>query len=830
MCDRITKIGCLIGMKIKILAAGIAVLAIAAFGQDDDIIELDDGIDIEVVEDDGAIDKMPSVAGFVDAPYPEELTGEGIAGSVLLELIVSETGVVDSAYIVRPLHPLLDSLALNAVRQFKFSPAEAGGEAVAVMLQYEYEFIPPKPKIASVNEDSAGIDTANAGSTDINTAAIHPGTDDDGAINMDDSFEMTVYGREEVKEVARHRITISEVRRLPGMGNDAARAVQAMPGVARPRFGGNDVAVRGAPGWASRYFIDGLSVPLLYHVAGSNSIYPSDALEGVDFYPGGFSARYGGAVGGVIEMRPRQPKTGRIQGYADLSMLDGSAFIEGPISERVSFMVSGRRGFTGDLLDLYFKYFAPDNMPVTMAPYYWDYLARTDVVLSGSHRLTFSLIGSRDSVGVFIPDVALGTDEVGAAINEMNMMVTFHSLITGLDSRLSERWSNTLRLSGTWAAQRMALFGYATSVSDNYMAHLRSQLTYKHSGALAVNLGADIEMMSTAMRMTITTGQNMIVRDTINGSFGIAGGYAIAEWKPVENLLLMPSVRIDHYPELIAENANIPAFRLSGRYELTDGHTLKGAAGTYSKTPEPMGMVTHELWGEPDLPSTKARQYVAGYEWQISELLNLDAQTYYNRMHHVPRSYDGSIDHDPLLEIQRRWFSDGRDRTYGLELMLRHSRGEKFFGWVSYTLSRSETWSKLDDKWILSSRDEPHHLQLLGSWKLKDDWDLGVRTRFVSGKPTSPIVGTVENENGKNIRPVYGERNSTRFDPFFQLDMRLDKTIEEEKFKLTFYIDLQNLLWPLYRSPEFTLWNYNYTESQKIGMIPMLSTGVRVEF
>jgi hypothetical protein len=181
-------------------------------------------------------------------------------------------------------------------------------------------------------------------------------------------------------------------------------------------------------------------------------------------------------------------------------------------------------------------------------------------------------------------------------------------------------------------------------------------------------------------------------------------------------------------------------------------------------------------------------------------------------MWNVARSYDARIDYDASREIQRGYFSDGIGRMYGMELMLRHSRSDKFFGWISYTLSRSETWSKLEDKYILSSRDEPHHLQLLGSWKLPKAWELGVRTRFVSGKPTSPIVGTDENENYKSIRAVYADRNSARHDPFFQLDIRVDKAIEKEKYKITYYVDLQNILWPLYKSPEFTYWNYNYTE------------------
>jgi hypothetical protein len=228
------------------------------------------------------------------------------------------------------------------------------------------------------------------------------------------------------------------------------------------------------------------------------------------------------------------------------------------------------------------------------------------------------------------------------------------------------------------------------------------------------------------------------------------------------------------------------------------------------------------------MPTTKAAHYVAGFEWQITDLIGLDAQAYFNRIWDVARSYSAR-DYDSTLQTQRRFFSDGLDRMYGLELMLRHSRSEKFFGWVSYTLSRSETWRNRDGKYITSSRDEPHNLQLLGSWRLKNNWEVGGRMRFVSGKPTSPIIATSENENGKRISPVYGERDS-RQDPFFQLDMRVDKKKIYDKFILTYYVDFQNLLWPLYKSPELTYYNYNYTEKQKISMIPLAAAGVRAEF
>ncbi len=102
--------------------------------------------------------------------------------------------------------------------------------------------------------------------------------------------------------------------------------------------------------------------------------------------------------------------------------------------------------------------------------------------------------------------------------------------------------------------------------------------------------------------------------------------------------------------------------------------------------------------------------------------------------------------------------------------------------------------------------------------------------RFGRGKPASRIVATTENENTKRTSPVYCVGNTERQDPFLQLDMRVDKKHIYKKFILTYYVDFQNLLWPIYKSPELTYYNYNYTEKQKISMIPLAAAGVRAEF
>ncbi|MDR0330987.1 MAG: energy transducer TonB, partial [Chitinispirillales bacterium] len=303
-------------LTIPILAAAQPAPSTGTSADDEEAIELTD--EIEFLDPEGALEKMPEITEFIEAKYPEELIKSGVEGTVLLELLISETGSVDSVSIARPLHPTLDTSAIDAVRKFKFSPALAnGGEPVAVMLQYEYRFslrevvaVPdsyvnlsgralergtrrPIPDALVVLQftdtlsdtslsmpfslyleqigkidgqsledgrlvattDSAGafrfysLPSCKEARISIQTPDYEQFVAYERVSRLEEvkmtcfvtrlsysDYELVVYGKAEETEVSRHSITLAEVKRIPGLGGDAVRVVQAMPGVARPMF------------------------------------------------------------------------------------------------------------------------------------------------------------------------------------------------------------------------------------------------------------------------------------------------------------------------------------------------------------------------------------------------------------------------------------------------------------------------------------------------------------------------------------------------------------------------------------------------------------------
>jgi protein TonB len=76
----------------------------------------------------------------VKAEYTDEGRRRGITGEVLLEIIVQSDGSVGQVSILRGLGAGLDQRAVNAVRQWRFSPARRRGAAVDVIVQVAVDF------------------------------------------------------------------------------------------------------------------------------------------------------------------------------------------------------------------------------------------------------------------------------------------------------------------------------------------------------------------------------------------------------------------------------------------------------------------------------------------------------------------------------------------------------------------------------------------------------------------------------------------------------------------------------------------------------------------
>lgn len=176
--------------------------------------------------------------------------------------------------------------------------------------------------------------------------------------------------------------------------SDLLRALQRTAGVQSATDGGASLLVRGGDAGQNLHLLDG--VPLYYvdHFGGITSVFNTDALKSVDFYKGGFPARYGGRVSSVVDVAARDGNMERWGGSASLGLLKGSAVIEGPlIKERASVMIAARRTW----VDLLVRAFT-DDVRVNFS----DVNAKANYILNKNHRFYLSGYTGRDKLGVSV--------------------------------------------------------------------------------------------------------------------------------------------------------------------------------------------------------------------------------------------------------------------------------------------------------------------------------------------------------------------------------------------------------------------------------------------
>lgn len=82
----------------------------------------------------------PAVIREVKPDYTEEARRRGLVGDVVLEIVVRADGNVGQIRILQGLGAGLDQRAVDAVRQWRFSPARRHGTPVDVMVEVAVEF------------------------------------------------------------------------------------------------------------------------------------------------------------------------------------------------------------------------------------------------------------------------------------------------------------------------------------------------------------------------------------------------------------------------------------------------------------------------------------------------------------------------------------------------------------------------------------------------------------------------------------------------------------------------------------------------------------------
>src|SRR5207253_212352 len=81
------------------------------------------------------------------APYPPERLARGETADVACSVDIDERGAVTQVVVEQSVAPDFDAAAVEAIRRFRFSPAEIDGQPAAVRIRYVYHFVVEQERV-----------------------------------------------------------------------------------------------------------------------------------------------------------------------------------------------------------------------------------------------------------------------------------------------------------------------------------------------------------------------------------------------------------------------------------------------------------------------------------------------------------------------------------------------------------------------------------------------------------------------------------------------------------------------------------------------------------
>ena len=764
----------------------------------------------------------PQLVKNVEPQYPEAKRASGEAATVSLILTIDEHGQVSNAEVSESGGAEFDAAAIEAAKQLVFAAATRDGQPIAAKIPFRFAFALAPPPSASAPTGQALAEPVTPPSATPATLPVKSANE-----NPDDALEVDVSGEQPPREPTRRVLERAEITKIPGTNGDALRAITNLPGVARPPGLAGMIIVRGSAPQDTSVYLDGTQIPIAYHFGGISSVVPSEMLERIDFYPGNFGPQYGRSMGGAIDVAMRSPRKDRLGGMMQVDLLDARIVAEGPLAKHTRFMIGGRRSWVDTWLGPMMK---GAGLGVAVAPVYYDYQGMLEHDLSSQTTFRLLAFGSSDRLVLTLPAPDANNPAFGGTASAS---VKFWRIQARSDTRFSShvRWLNTVSYGADSDHESVGNLGIATDLHPlEARSDFRAQIVPEITAVAGVDLmygRSDVLWRFPPVDVGSSAPQTQIYGRPVTELKGSAalfrpGAYALLELAPTRDLKLFPGVRVDYTRDTQSWTVDP---RLGARYDVHPDYprtTLKGGIGVYHQPPQPYQSIAP--FGSAGVHSNRALHYSLGVEQELSQQLELSLEGFYKHLDNLvmPVAAANSTPNGYAYE------NIGTGRSYGTELLLRYKPDAHFFGWVAYTLSRSERTDAPGQPAHVFDFDQTHILTAVGSVKVGRGWQLGARFRYTTGDPYTPNVGGVVDNDSGAYSPISGKPYSARLGSFHQLDLRVDKTWTFKAWTLSAYLDLQNSYY--HKNPEQQTYNYNYSKSSSLPGLPILPIiGVRGE-
>ncbi len=559
--------------------------------------------------------------------------------------------------------------------------------------------------------------------------------------------------------ISARSFSVEETRRYAGGVDDPARMASAFAGITTGNIHDNAIVIRGNSPKGVSWRLEGVDIPNPNHFPGANiagggivTVFSSQMLANSDFFTGAFPSEYGNALAGVFDIKFRTGNSEKREHTIQLGVLGVDIASEGPFKKgsKATYLFNYRYSTLGLIQSL-----LPANSGL---PIYQDL----------SFKLNFpNKFGSISIWGIG------ALDNLKRQLNSDSYKLESENSRSDLDWKLNMGAvgiTNKLFLgTQTYINATIAASGTLNKLKmnriDNNLIARPKWLLNDNSGKIVFSTYINHKF---SKRNTIKTGvnyhtlfYNLNLNSTINNvpetfqNFVKENGYSSfseyyiqSKYDVTEKFTFNTGININYFA--LNNDFSIDP-RFSIKWQMFSKHSICFGFGKHSQLEELKIYFINKNNGNikypnRDLGLSKALHFIVGYDWQITNIIRLKIEPYYQYLYNIPGIPGSSYS---LINFTQDWaFRDSlanncKGQNYGIDLTFERFLNKGYYFLITTSIFKSE-YKGDDGKWRSTKFNRGYVANILigKESNLKNSRLLGLNCRFsyLGGDRISPVL------------------------------------------------------------------------------------------
>ncbi len=525
------------------------------------------------------------------------------------------------------------------------------------------------------------------------------------------------------------------------------------------------------------------------HFYGLISVFNPEAVNHVRIMKGYIPPSYGGRSSSVIEVRQKEGNANQTSVSGGIGIVSARVLVEGPIQKsKSSFLISGRQS----LLNLSIDDFASTSVQRNRIRFQ-DFNLKLNFKYSRSSTYYFSGYFGNDRNVAGISSIRnWGNRVLNFRWNYLFTPGLFFNIST-FYSAYNHRIENTEEPGAFVGRSKISDVGVKMSVTSDISPY--NELSYGFAfiyHQLVPSIHEPLDQNSNTNKVNLENERGVesaffisqranIKNLSFDYGFRLSGLHTVGpgsvfEYRDAAELAdstITDTLRFDNL-DLINKNIHIEP-RASINWRMNSTTSVKAS---FNRTAQYIHLISNtispaptDIWKLSDryIPPTTTNQYTLGlYKNLKSNVWELSSEVYFKDIQNniqykngVDLVFNENIETELLLS---------EARAYGLELYARKKSG-KLQGWISYTLSRSESRipENRNEKLILENHDKTHDFST--SWSMKVSPRVSASANFVFNTGIPITLPTDRYIFEGNLVPHFQFRNNARLPNYHRLDL-----------------------------------------------------------